>query len=155
MWAQKLTLEKGVAMKHAIFLCFLIALVLAYLPTPVLAQSQQALDACRNVNPAGAWRECLQRYDQRLWELQQDPQWWEQQRQLQLQEQYRQQQLELQRRQVEQQRQWNLQQQRQQQETQRRLRDLENNQNNNRGLSFMCRDAIGRGDSGGVFVFCN
>lgn len=131
-------------MKH--FRVYLIALFCLW-PTQGFAQSQQAQQACHDVNPAGAWRECIQQYDQKLWQLQQDPRWQAYQRQLAIQQEQQRQQAEFQRRQLEQQRQQAAEQQRQMQELIRQ-QQLQQPRVIAPERSFWC-------SRNGSFIFCN
>jgi hypothetical protein len=45
-----------------------------------LAASDEAIEACRDVNPPGVWQDCVRDYDAKLETLRQDPAWQAEQR---------------------------------------------------------------------------
>lgn len=145
----------------------LVAALIGLWPGSGFTQSKEAREVCRRVNPAGAWRECMRQYDQERNKLLMDPKWQADQRQRReqrrLQEQALQQQRRLQERALQQQRQalaLQIQILRQQQQNQWQLQKIQNalrslELNGGSGLDFMCKEAISRGDRGGIFVHCN
>ena len=85
-----------------------------------LAQNQEAVEACRDVNPPGVWQDCIKNYEAKLEKLRQDPAWQaeqrrqdEQRRRYTEQKKLREQEIELRKRQIEVQQQQQQQQQRQ------------------------------------------
>jgi hypothetical protein len=57
-------------------------LLMVFIVTPVQAQSRQAYEACKGINPKAAWDECLEKFDARLKELQTDPRYQAEQKRL-------------------------------------------------------------------------
>lgn len=51
----------------------LAALLIGLVAPSAQAQSQGALEACRDINPPVVWRECIEKYEARERELKQDP----------------------------------------------------------------------------------
>ena len=82
---------------------FALALLVAtFCPAPsAMAQSKEAIEACRDVNPPGVWQDCIKDYEAKLEKLRQDPAWQAEQRRLEEERRRHAEQMELQRREME------------------------------------------------------